>query len=164
MTSWAWRTLRRPGSFIAVRQGDDSDAFISAHVEEMRIGRSELKVPSSCRLSGDAVGQTHGSTLAVILPSTEQASLQCDRDLDRRRSGEVKLGQVEDGILWICPHETHEMIEDFGYSECSERDFFGVYKSLDLGGGGFILQESENGIGVENDHLRRSRATSSTVD
>jgi hypothetical protein len=57
------------------------------------------------------------------------------------------------------------MIEDFGDTERGERRILLVlHEPLDLGGSWFVLEQSEDGIGVEDDHLRRSRATSSLLD
>jgi hypothetical protein len=131
----------------------------------MRVGRSELRARRPCRLGCYAVGQAHGSILAVIMTGTEQAGFYGHLDLDRRRRSKAELGQVENRLIVVHSRQTHEVIKDLGYPECSERAFpLRLYELLDVGGGRFIFEQSEDGKRVENDHFRRSWSPSSILD
>src|ERR1700722_5357729 len=57
------------------------------------------------------------------------------------------------------------MIEDFGDTERGEnRILLVLHELLDPGGRWLVLEQCEDGIAVEDDHLRRSRAASSLLD
>jgi hypothetical protein len=131
----------------------------------MRVGGSELRTRRPCGLSRDAVGQAHSSTRAVIVASTEETGSYGHLDRDRRRGRKAELGHVEDRLIVVRSHQTHEVIEDLRYPECGESAFrLCLDEPLDVGGGGLIFEESEDGEGVENDHFRCSRSASSILD
>jgi len=98
------------------------------------------------------------------MTSSRHRSRRCG-SADGGRCGESELGQIEHRLVFLGTCEAHEMIEDLGDTECGESRILVVFHELvDLGGGWLVLQQSEDGIGVEDDHLRRSRAASSILD
>jgi hypothetical protein len=101
----------------------------------------------------------------VIVTSAEQSRLDGQFRPDRGRCGESELGQIEHRLLLIGTCKAHKMIEDFGDAKRGESRIRLVFHELlDLGRSWFVLEQSDDGIGVEDDHLRRSRVTSSLLD
>jgi hypothetical protein len=101
----------------------------------------------------------------VIVTGTKQAGSHGQANLDRRSRRQPELSEVEYRLVLFRSRKAHEVIDYFGDPESCERHVFvGLHKLLDLRRGWFILEEREDGIGVENNHLRRSPAASSTLD
>jgi hypothetical protein len=75
------------------------------------------------------------------MPSSQEASLQSHRSLDWGGGGKAKLGQVEYRLVFLRPHQTHQVIDDLGHTENRERRFFLPFdEPLDLGGGRLIAE------------------------
>ena len=131
----------------------------------MRVGGCQPVALWSGGLCCYAVRQTHCSGLSLIVASPKQAGTQRHTGLNSGWRGQAQLGQIERRLFLIGAHQTYEVIKDLSDAEGSESCvFLPLDELLDLGRSRFVLEESEDRKGIENDHLRRSFRASSSLD
>ena len=104
----------RPAAACAVGQRHHGDAFVSAQVQQVRIGGRHA---GGCRtrfLGSDAVGQAHRPGASVVVPRPEEPCSKGALGVNRHGVGEVELGEVQRGVLLRGPHDADEVIDDLG--------------------------------------------------
>lgn len=116
----------------------------------VRGGQWTLRV--GCGSGSNAVGEADRTSGAVVVAGAEESCSSAQPFVDADRVEEPELSEVERGVLIAGADDSHEVIEHLGDTDRGERSGGFFEESLDVGGSGFALEQSEHRIGVEDGH------------
>ena len=147
----------RPDCAIAAGKRDDIDPFLIACLKERWTGGCECRMQASRGLSGNAIREAEGASVAVVVARAQQSRSHRQLSVERWRCSQPQLFEIEPCLIFGDAGAAHETVEYLGNAEqCQCRLLVAKHQLPDLRAGRFALQERQHSVGVEDAYISRS--------
>jgi hypothetical protein len=128
-------------------------------IEKRRVGRRKWPAAVSSGLRRHAVGEADRTACPVVTAGTQAARRRSQIAIDHDGVVKPELCQVETGFLLIGASKPNEVVDHLGDTDRGQGTTV-VDELFDVAGRGFVLQERQHRIGIEDGQRRVARSAS----